>query len=300
LAGGGEDGCVQPPPEDHRQLRMGQVSQAEGAFRGSLMSADRTAQLRERLATRWLLAMALAAGRTPVRTCIHECEALTETLESEHPGLLIEQAILSAMQGQLDEARRLNQRARHSFLEEMRARRMLMFLAQSQATVECLARDLVAAERELRTWLSFGREFEERDQISQAAARLALLLRRLGRSVEAAEFAALSAETAPADGAQAQALSRAAMAASASAAGEHQQAKRIASEDVGLVPAEMLNLRADVLVELAEVLLAASQQHSAEQASSQAARLYALKGNLVSADRVLRLDQPSHWDRDSD
>jgi tetratricopeptide (TPR) repeat protein len=148
--------------------------------------------------------------------------------------------------------------------------------------------------------LSFGREFEERDQISQAAARLALLLRRLGRSVEAAEFAALSAETAPADGAQAQALSRAAMAASASAAGEHQQAERLASEAVGLVPAEMLNLRADVLVELAEVLLAASQQHSAEQASSQAARLYALKGNLVSADRVLRLDQPSHWDRDSD
>jgi hypothetical protein len=49
--------------------------------------------------------MALAAGRTPVRTCIHECEALTETLESEHPGLLIEQAILSAIQGQLDSPR---------------------------------------------------------------------------------------------------------------------------------------------------------------------------------------------------
>jgi hypothetical protein len=125
-------GCV--------QLRMGQVSRAEGAFRRSLMFADRTGQLRERLATRWLLVMALAAGRTPVTTCIQECGALTETLESGHPGLLIEQAILSAMQGQLDEARRLNQRARHSFLEEMRARRMLMFLAQSQATVECLAR----------------------------------------------------------------------------------------------------------------------------------------------------------------
>jgi hypothetical protein len=117
-----------------------------------------------------------------------ECGALTETLESGHPGLLIEQAILSAMQGQLDEARRLNQRARHSLLEEMRARRMLMFLARSQATVECLARDL----------------------------------------------------------------------------------------------------------------LAASQQHSAEQASSEAARLYGLKGNVVSADRVLRLDQPRYWDRDRD
>jgi predicted Zn-dependent protease with MMP-like domain len=80
------------------------------------------------------------------------------------------------------------------------------------------------------------------------------------------------------------------MAASASAAGEHQQAERLASEAVGLVPAEILNLRADVLVELAEVLLGASQQRGAEQASSEAARLYALKGNLVSADLVLRLD----------
>jgi hypothetical protein len=48
----------------------------------------------------------------------------------------------------------------------------------------------------------------------------------------------------------------------------------------------MLHLRADVLVELAEVLLAASQQQSAEHASSAAARLYTLKGNIVSAEQL--------------
>jgi len=48
--------------------------------------ADRIGLLRERLATRWLLVMALATGRTPVRTCIQECEAPAETLDSEHPG----------------------------------------------------------------------------------------------------------------------------------------------------------------------------------------------------------------------
>jgi hypothetical protein len=47
----------------------------------------------------------------------------------------------------------------------------------------------------------------------------------------------------------------------------------------------MLHLRADVLVELAEVLLAAGRQQH-EQASSEAARLYALKGNIVSAAQV--------------
>jgi tetratricopeptide (TPR) repeat protein len=271
-------GCV--------RLRAGEVSRAEEAFRESLMLADRTGQLRERLATRWLLVMALAAGPTSVRTCIQECEALAATLESEHPGLLTERAVLSAMQGRHQEARRLQQRARHSFLEQMRARRMLMFLAQSQATVEHLAGDLVAAEGELRTWLALAREFGERDQISQAAARLALLLRRLGRSGEVAQFALLSAEAAPADGVQAQALSRTAMAASASAVGQHQQAERLAREAVGLVPDEMLHLRADVLVDLAEVLLAASQQQTAEQASREAAHLYTLKGSIASAEQV--------------
>jgi DNA-binding SARP family transcriptional activator/tetratricopeptide (TPR) repeat protein len=271
-------GCV--------RLRAGEVSRAEEAFRESLLLADRTGQLRERLATRWLLVMALAAGPTPVRTCIQECEVLSETLGSEHPGLLTEQAVLSAMQRQRQEARRLQQRARRSFLEEIRARRMLMFLTQSRAIVEHLAGNLVAAERELRTWLAFGREFHERDQIAQAAARLALLLRRLGRSGEVAELAFLSAETAPADGAQAQALSRTAMAAAASAAGEHQQAERLVREAVALVPDEMLHLRADVLVELADVMLVAGKQQGAVQANREAARLYVLKGDIASAEQI--------------
>jgi len=52
--------------------------------------------------------------------------------------------------------------------------------------------DAVDAARFKR--LAFAREFEERDQIPQAAARLALLLRRQGRPVEAAELALLSRE----------------------------------------------------------------------------------------------------------
>jgi hypothetical protein len=118
-------------------------------------------------------------------------------------------------------------------------------------------------------------------QISQAAARLALLLRRLGQPAEVADLALLSAEAAPADGTQAQALSRTAMAASASAAGKHRLAERLGREAVALVPDEMVQLRADVLDEVAEVLLASGQRQSAQQASSEAARLYVLKGIIV-------------------
>jgi hypothetical protein len=48
----------------------------------------------------------------------------------------------------------------------------------------------------------------------------------------------------------------------------------------------MLQLRADLLDEVAEVLLAAGQRQSAQQASSEAARLYVLKGIIVSARQV--------------
>jgi len=147
------------------------------------------------------------------------------------------------MEGRFEEARGLNERARRIFVEEMRARRMLMFVAQRQATVELLAGDLAAAERELCTGLEFARESGERDHISQTAGRLAFVLRAQGRSDEAASFGLLSAQTAPVDGVAAQALSRAAMAGSALDAGEDREAARLAREAVGLVPDEMLNLR---------------------------------------------------------
>lgn len=164
-----------------------------------------------------------------------------------------------------------------------------MFLAERQAMVELLADDLAAAERELRTRLEFARESGELDHISQAAARLASVPREMGHSNEAASFARLGVQTAPADGVVAQALSRAALAGSASDAREHREAERLAHEAVALVPGEMLNLRADVLVELAEVLRAGDKKQDAKDAMREAARLYALKGNIVSAERLARL-----------
>jgi DNA-binding SARP family transcriptional activator/tetratricopeptide (TPR) repeat protein len=274
-------GCV--------HLRAGNMTAAEGAFRESLTFADRSGHVREKLATRWLLAMVLVAGPAPVRRCIEECEKHAETLGTEHPGLLTELAVLSAMRGRFEEARGLNERARRIFVEEMRARRMLMFVAQSRATVELLGGNLSAAEKELRTRLEFARASGERDHISQTAARLASVLRGQGQS-GAAEFGLLSAELAPSEGVAAQALSRAAMARSRSDAGDHREAERLAREAVGLVPGEMLNLRADVLVELAEVLRAGNREQGTKEAMREAARLYELKGNTVSAEQMPRLD----------
>jgi hypothetical protein len=48
-----------------------------------------------------------------------------------------------------------------------------------------------------------------------------------------------------------------------------------------VVPHEMLSLRADLLVELAEVLRAGDQEQRAMEAAKEAERLYERKGNTV-------------------
>jgi hypothetical protein len=136
--------------------------------------------------------------------------------------------------------------------------------------------------------LEFVRETGERDPLSQTAARLASVLRMQGRSGEAASFAVLSAQAAPSEGVAAQALSRAAMARTSSEAGDHGEAEGLVREAVGVVPHEMLSLRADLLVELAEVLRAGDQEQRAMEAAKEAERLYERKGNTVSAERLTR------------
>jgi tetratricopeptide (TPR) repeat protein len=245
--------------------------------------ADRSGDGRERLASRWMRAMLLVAGPVPVEACIDDCVEMAASLGSEHPGLLTEWAALCAMAGRFDEGRALIERARHIFVDEMRAPRMLMFVAQSEATIDLLAGDLVAAEKALRTRLELARSSKEPENVAQAAARLALVLGRLGHPREAAELAQESADIAPVDGVTEQALARAARAAVASADGDHPSAERLAREAIALVPEEMLNLRADLLVELAGILGSAGRRREADEATAHAAHLYARKGNVAAA-----------------
>jgi tetratricopeptide (TPR) repeat protein len=266
--------------------RAGEMVAGAEVFRGCITLADRSGDVRERLASRWMRAMLLVAGPVPVEGCLDECVEMATSLGSEHPGLLTERAALCAMAGRFDEARASNERARHIFVNEMRAPRMLMFLAQSRSTIELLAGDLDTAEEALRTRLELARGSKEPENISQAAARLAFVVRHLGRPGDAAELARESADVAPVEGVTEQALSRAAMACAASDEGDHASAERLAHDAVAQVPEEMLNLRADLLVELAGIMRAADRPREAAEATAAAARLYALKGNLAAMWRL--------------
>ena len=106
------------------------------------------------------------------------------------------------------------------------------------------------------------------------------------RSSEADGFATMSMEYAPVEGLAAQALWRAAKARVMVSRGDYLEAERLAREAVGLAPAEMPNLRADLKVDLAEVLLWAEQPAKSQPVIAEAIELYKRKGNLVSAARA--------------
>jgi hypothetical protein len=193
--------------------------------------------------------------------------------------VLLYRAVLSAMVGRFAAARQMLESARHVVLDELRARRMLMFVAQGLADVELLAGELESAECELRTRLAFARETGEAEHLAPTAARLAFLVRARGRPNEADELAALSSRTAPAEGVEAQGLSKAAMA-------QANMDEQLVAEAVKLARADQLpGLRADLLVVLADILHVGGLGGS-DEARDEAARLYLLKGNLASAKRV--------------
>lgn len=268
--------------------RQGRVTAMEDAMSRSLAHADRSGQIREQLAARWILARALLLGPAPVGDCIARCRELADLDRGEHPGVLSDLAMANAMVGGFDEARELNERARTICIERLRVRRPLMFIAHSSAVVEMLAEQHAAAEPHLRGALDLALDMEEWDEAAQVAARLSTVLRALGRPEEAATHASQSANLAPADGVEAGARSRAAHARTLAEDGDLQRAESLARDAVRLVPDEMLNLRADVLVELADVLRAGDRPRAAMEACREAAALYERKGNLVSSARLRR------------
>lgn len=266
-------------------FRAAEMREMERVARLALTHADRSARRREMMAARMLVAWAVGGGPSPVSEAIHVCEQLVEVAGREHPIVLSELAVLRAMLGELDDAHALLERARELALEQMRGRSPMMILALAGASIELAAGDVGAAERELTIALDFAREGALRDTIAQTAARLALLA--LERDLaEAEQLASLSRDSAPAESVAAQALWRTATARATARHSPPGEAGALAREAVRLVPTEMPNLRADLMVELAEILRAAGDATGATQASVEAIDLYERKGNVQAAARA--------------
>lgn len=266
-------------------LRAGRMRDLENVARRGLAHAERSGDVREQIGALWWVSLALVSGPTPVPEAIRSCEELLRSRRTEHAGVLSDLGRLRAMVGEFEAARELIARARRDLTERLHVRRALTFLAHHGAMVEVMAGDLAAAERMLRPALELAHDIEESDQISQLAATLSRVLSGRGEVAEGARFAAIGRHHAPSESVTAQVLWRVATARTVLPE-EPREAEHLAREAVEFVPEQMLNLRADLHVELATTLLATGRPEAALWAQRQAAELYERKRNLVGAQRA--------------
>ncbi len=275
-------------------LRAGEMRELEDVARRGLTYAQRSGDVREEIGALWWLPLALVTGATPVPECIRSCEELLRGRGIEHSGVLSDLARLKAMLGEFDEARDLAERAWRRLVERFHVRRALTYVALRGAEVELMAGDLSATEGKLRPALELALDIGERDQISQIAAGLSRVQSILGRSEEAARLAAVSSDQAPAESVTSQALWRTATARVQADRTDWRASAQLVRDAIQLVPHDMLNLRAGLHVDLAEILLAAGHRPAPVPVIREATSLYERKGNLIGALQARALEtQPT-------
>jgi len=235
-----------------------------------------------------LLAQALHYGPTPVDAAIGRCEQLLAEAGEERAlaaALMSTLGGLYAMRGESERARSSWQLARDLYdelgLQHRRAARSLV-----GATIELLASDPAAAERELRigydTFAAMGETYVR----ATLAAYLAAVLVALGRHEEAIALTRESEENAQADDVVTQSVWRSARARALANLGKQAEAATLAAEAVRLAEAtDFLDLRAGALLDLATVLAGTSSGEAAD-AAARARAEYKRKGNLIGIERA--------------
>jgi class 3 adenylate cyclase/tetratricopeptide (TPR) repeat protein len=197
-------------------------------------------------------------------------------------------AVARAMHGRFDEARELARRAR-TLHDELGLQLRAMFVSETLGSIELLAGDPVAAERELRSGLDQAAEMGEQGFASTVAAMLAHALVDQRRFGDAEDAASLSEKTGAEDDVSTQVMWRSALARVLSARGRPDEARALAETAVRLAEqTDDLNMRGDTLIALGEVHGTANESEDAASAFAKALERYEAKGNEVAADSTRR------------
>ena len=249
--------------------------------------AGNRAEEAESIAYMWT---AMRVGPTPVSEALRRLDelgsraAINGRLELT---FLLARGSLMAMQGDFDAARSLVSQARalaeEHGLDPARPRYVAGY-------VELLAGDAAAAERELRWVCEHYEEVGELGYLSSIAPYLAEAVLAQGRDEEALQLTErwrADRLTAPQD-ADAQAQWRRVRAKVLARRGDIDEGERLGREAVAIAfaTADLLDLRAQALADLGEVLRLADRPKESKEALEEAIRLYETKGNLVGADRA--------------
>ena len=193
---------------------------------------------------------------------------------------------LKAMAGEFEEARELV--ASHkAMVEELGLRVTAASAAETYGIVELLAGDATTAVREFGWGYDVLEEMGETQNFPDLAAKLADALYEQGELERALELSEVSERATAPDDLSAGVQWRAVRAKLVARQGAPDEAEALAEEAVALAAeTDFPVLRADALVDLAEVLRLADRQHDSIAFLEQALELYEQKGNVAAAERV--------------
>jgi tetratricopeptide (TPR) repeat protein len=233
----------------------------------------------------------LIYGPTPAEEAIKRCDAILEDASISRwgeMGFMDALAVHEAMLGHFDAARELIERVR-AMTEDLGLARGLPFILRAEHgwIVETLAGDAAAAEDEIRAAYEVLEQMGEKGLLSTQAARLAQSLYAQQRYEEAEHQTRISEQAGASDDIATQMLWRQVRAKALARRGEDGAAEDLAREAVALAqPTDALDMRADALVDLAEVLRLVGRKDEPKGVLEDALRLYERKGNVVSAARA--------------
>lgn len=224
-------------------------------------------------------------GPTPVAEVIRRCDAVIEMSDnrSAEAGALRTRGVAYAMQGRFDEGRALVRQSAQ-ILEDLGLKLRAAFVSDAAGFVETLAQDHAAAERELRAGYNTIEQLGERAYLSTVSALLAQAICAQGRFDDAEVFCSLAEEVGAEDDITTQVLWRSARSKVLVARGELAEALALAHVAVAMAEeTDDINMRADALMDLAEVFEATGDAASRSDALHRAHGQYVAKGNVVSA-----------------
>ncbi|MDX6412421.1 MAG: hypothetical protein QOE91_1937, partial [Gaiellaceae bacterium] len=268
----------------------GNCREMEQVLERALVHAERAGAQRE---LRWVLrglTRAAMLGPRPVADAIARCTALRARAQDDaalaaHADSML--AVLEAMQGNQDDARRLYERSKTT-LQEVGLKRLLGSMQMYGGMAELVSGDAPAAERELRAGYDLLAGIGEKAVLSTMAAYLANALALQGRFDEAHSLTVVSETNTSPDDLASQALWRGTRARVFASRGEFAIAEELAREAVELSQrTDLLTVQADAHHDLADVLEKSGRPEEAGAALADAVELCELKGNVVGAAHAL-------------
>ena len=273
-----------------------QAERAANALEQALEHAEKAGDRRERNRLLRFLATTIIHGPTPVAEGLRRCDEILERAQGDRTvesAALRARARLIAMQGKFDEARELIAKGRE-ILDELGLAVDYAASAEGAAFIELLAGNAASAEQLLLQGCSRLEEIGDKRHLPVLQAYLAEARYRQGRYKEAERATRISQETAAPDDLGSHVVSRSVLGKAVASQAEAERGEALTREAVALAEGtDFLNLRADALVGLFEVLRLAGSR-DARPVAQLAFELYTKKGNAVGAselDGVLRSTQ---------